>query len=109
MSAVAAATTAPKPLLTVRGVTTYYGKIIALRGVDLDVAPGEALGVVGETGCGKTVTGLAAMRLLPRTARLTAGALRFELLSEGVRVKPSSVKRGSKGPSRSHGPKGRRR
>ena len=51
---------------------------VALRGVDLEVAPGESLGVVGETGCGKTVTGLAAMRLLPRTARLTAGALRFE-------------------------------
>ena len=46
---------------------------VALRGVDLEVAPGESVGVVGETGCGKTVTGLAAMRLLPRTARLTAG------------------------------------
>ncbi|MEQ1901749.1 MAG: ribonuclease R [Devosia sp.] len=38
-----------------------------------------------------------------------AGALRFELLSEGGRVKPSSVKRGSKRPSHSYGPKGRRR
>jgi ribonuclease R len=38
-----------------------------------------------------------------------AGALRFELLSEGIRVKPSSGKRGPKRPSRSHGPKGRRR
>jgi ribonuclease R len=38
-----------------------------------------------------------------------AGALRFELLSEGTRVKPSSVKHGPKRPSRSYGPKGRRR
>jgi ribonuclease R len=38
-----------------------------------------------------------------------AGALRFELLSEGLRVKPSSVKKGTKRPSRSYGPKGRRR
>jgi ribonuclease R len=38
-----------------------------------------------------------------------AGALRFELLSEGVRGKPSSVKHGAKRPSRSYGPKGRRR
>ena len=38
-----------------------------------------------------------------------SGALRFELLSEGVRGKPSSVKRGAKRPSRSYGPKGRRR
>jgi ribonuclease R len=38
-----------------------------------------------------------------------AGALRFELLSEGIRVKPSSGKRGANGPSRPYGPKGRRR
>ena len=38
-----------------------------------------------------------------------AGALRFELLSEGGRVKPSSIKRGAKRPSRSYSPKGRRR
>jgi len=38
-----------------------------------------------------------------------AGALRFELLSEGSRVKPSSVKRNPKRPSHSYGPKGRRR
>ncbi|MGN6683656.1 MAG: ribonuclease R [Devosia sp.] len=38
-----------------------------------------------------------------------AGALRFELLSEGSRVKPSSVKRGGKRPSRSYGPRGRKR
>jgi len=38
-----------------------------------------------------------------------AGALRFELLSEGSRGKQSSVKRGVKRPSRSYGPKGRRR
>ena len=50
MSAVAAATTAPKPLLTVRGVTTYYGKIIALRGVDLDVNQGEIVRVDTRSG-----------------------------------------------------------
>jgi peptide/nickel transport system ATP-binding protein len=70
------------PTLEVRGLRlAFKGEertTVALRGVDLEIAPGEALGVVGETGCGKTVTGLAAMRLLPRTARLTAEALRFE-------------------------------
>ena len=50
---------------------------VALHGIDLDVAAGEALGVVGETGCGKTVTGLAAMRLLPENARVSAEQMTF--------------------------------
>jgi branched-chain amino acid transport system ATP-binding protein len=42
------------PLLTVRGVTTYYGKIIALRGVDLDVNQGEIVTLIGANGAGKS-------------------------------------------------------
>src|SRR5690606_21320607 len=53
MSAVAAAATAV-PLLTVRGVTTYYGKIIALRGVDIDVNRGEIVTLIGANGAGKS-------------------------------------------------------
>jgi branched-chain amino acid transport system ATP-binding protein len=41
-------------LLTVRGVTTYYGKIIALRGVDLDVNQGEIVTLIGANGAGKS-------------------------------------------------------
>ena len=54
------------------------GKIQALNGIDFEVQPGEFFGVVGETGCGKTVTGLSVLRLLPRTAEITAGAIRFD-------------------------------
>ena len=53
MSAAAGAA-APKPLLTVRGVTTYYGKIIALRGVDMDVNEGEIVTLIGANGAGKS-------------------------------------------------------
>ncbi len=53
MSAVAAAAPAV-PLLTVRGVTTYYGKIIALRGVDIDVNRGEIVTLIGANGAGKS-------------------------------------------------------
>ena len=42
------------PLLAVRGVTTYYGKIIALRGVDLDVNQGEIVTLIGANGAGKS-------------------------------------------------------
>ncbi|HMN87211.1 MAG TPA: ABC transporter ATP-binding protein [Bauldia sp.] len=42
------------PLLSVRGVATYYGKIIALRGVDLDVNEGEIVTLIGANGAGKS-------------------------------------------------------
>ena len=54
MSAVAESAPAPMPLLTVRGVTTYYGKIIALRGVDIDVNQGEIVTLIGANGAGKS-------------------------------------------------------
>ena len=42
------------PLLSVRGVTTYYGRIVALRGVDLDVNDGEIVTLIGANGAGKS-------------------------------------------------------
>ena len=42
------------PLLSVRGVETYYGNIIALRGVDIDVYPGEIVTMIGANGAGKS-------------------------------------------------------
>lgn len=49
----------------------------ALRGVSLTVGAGEAVGVVGETGCGKTLTGLSVLRMLPENAA-SSGRITFE-------------------------------
>jgi branched-chain amino acid transport system ATP-binding protein len=46
--------TGQQPLLSIRGVETYYGKIVALRGVDLDVNPGEIVTLIGANGAGKS-------------------------------------------------------
>ena len=47
-------TAAPTPLLSVRGLKTFYGKIIALKGVDLDVNQGEIVTLIGANGAGKS-------------------------------------------------------
>jgi oligopeptide/dipeptide ABC transporter ATP-binding protein len=72
---------APAPggsLLSIRDLevafSTEEGIVRAVRGVNLDVQPGETLGVVGESGSGKSVTMLAMMGLLPKTATITGSA-----------------------------------
>jgi peptide/nickel transport system ATP-binding protein len=62
------------PLLTLDDLQiefkTARGKLQALNGVSLEVQHGEIFGIVGETGCGKTITGLSVLRLLPKSATL---------------------------------------
>src|SRR3989442_14396005 len=58
---------------------TYAGDVKALNGVELTVKRGEILGLVGESGCGKSVTALAIAGLLPQNAEVVSG----EILLEG--------------------------
>jgi len=81
-------------LLKVDGLTVGFntdaGPITVVDGVDFTIAPGETLGLVGESGCGKSVTAMSIMRLLPSPpSRLLAGRVLFEgedlaRLSEGA-------------------------
>lgn len=69
-------------LLTVSNLNlefkTSRGILKALNGISFNVKRGEVFGLVGETGCGKTVTGLSVLRLLPRSARITNGIINFD-------------------------------
>ena len=57
---------------------TERGTVHAVNGVGFDVAAGETLGIVGESGCGKSVTSLAVMGILPRAGRVKSGRAVFD-------------------------------
>ncbi len=57
---------------------TYDGVVKALEGVNLEVKEGEIFGIVGETGCGKSVTSYSLMQLLPRTAEVVSGNISLD-------------------------------
>jgi len=69
-------------LLTIRNLRvrfkTFEGMVRAVDGVDLDVAMGEAVGLVGESGCGKSVTALSILRLLPARSTEIEGSILFK-------------------------------
>ena len=70
-------------LLEVRDLTVNFVRrgersFTAVDGVSFDVEPGQTVGLVGESGCGKSVTSLAIMRLLARRGNTVSGSVRFE-------------------------------
>jgi peptide/nickel transport system ATP-binding protein len=69
-------------LLDVRGLTTEVasgGSVVRpVDDVSISVAPGEAVAIVGESGCGKSMTALSILRLLPRGGRIVAGSVSFD-------------------------------
>jgi peptide/nickel transport system ATP-binding protein len=64
-------------LLEVRDLRVSFGAHEAVRGLSFDIAEGETLALVGESGCGKSATALSLMRLVPTPGRVT-GSLRFD-------------------------------
>ncbi len=70
------------PLLVVEGLRTYFAmdggaEVRAVDGVSFTLNDGEALGIAGESGCGKTTTALSLLRLLPANARVVDGSVRL--------------------------------
>jgi peptide/nickel transport system ATP-binding protein len=68
-------------LIRIRDLTvrfyTYEGVVYAIDDLDLDIRRGETLGIVGETGSGKTMTALAILRLIPRPGKIESGSITF--------------------------------
>jgi peptide/nickel transport system ATP-binding protein/oligopeptide transport system ATP-binding protein len=71
------------PLLEIRSLSTYFytdeGVVKAVENVSFDIYPGEVLGIVGESGCGKSVTSLSILKLIPDPpGKIANGEIRFE-------------------------------
>jgi oligopeptide/dipeptide ABC transporter ATP-binding protein len=66
------------PVLELRALTVRYGARLATWAVDLTLGPGEILGLVGESGAGKSTVGRAVVRLLPEPGCVEAGAIRLD-------------------------------
>ena len=72
-----------KELLNIKGLRVHFnikgqGVLHAVDGIDLDICQGEILGLVGESGCGKTVTTLSLLRLIDPPGHISNGQLNWE-------------------------------
>jgi len=66
------------PVLEVRDLEVSFGDVRILRGVSFDLEAGQTLGVVGESGCGKSMTGFAVMGMLQAPGRVTKGSIKLD-------------------------------
>ena len=70
-----------EPILAVEDLHVQFwtgrGTVHAVNGISFEIAPGETLGIVGESGCGKSVTSLALLGILPRAGKVTRGTATF--------------------------------
>jgi peptide/nickel transport system ATP-binding protein len=70
------------PILEVRNLSTHFftddGEVKAVRDVNFSVAPGETLGIVGESGCGKSVTAMSVLGLVQRPGKVVSGEIMFK-------------------------------
>jgi oligopeptide/dipeptide ABC transporter ATP-binding protein len=88
-----------EPILRVEGLRTHFftrdGVVKAVDGVDLHVAPGEVLGLVGESGCGKSVTSMSILDLVAEPGRIVEGDIWFK--GESLRSKSKREMRDIRG------------
>src|SRR5665213_1033640 len=91
-----------EPLLVVDGLRTYFdlrhGVVKAVDGVSFALQPGETLAIVGESGCGKSITALSLMRLVPDPpGRIAGGSVTLAgvdlltLSAEAMRSAPGNI------------------
>ncbi|MBV7333410.1 ABC transporter ATP-binding protein [Chloroflexi bacterium TSY] len=75
-------------LLEIKNLKTYFeldeGTVRAVNGVDMEIKRGQVVGVVGESGCGKSMTAMSIMRLIPPPGQIAEGEIRFHRQQNGI-------------------------
>lgn len=83
------------PLLSVRNLKTYFpqdeGMVKAVDGASFDLYPGRTLGIVGESGCGKSITARSILRIIDRPGRIVEGEILFRRQKAGNGVHADEV------------------
>lgn len=81
--------TDPQPLLSVQDLQTYFftdeGTVKAVDGATFDVYPGRTLGIVGESGCGKSITAKSILQIIDKPGRIVGGQVKFSSNGEANR------------------------
>jgi oligopeptide/dipeptide ABC transporter ATP-binding protein len=65
-------------LLSIEGLRVEFGPLVAVKAAGLTIAPGEIVGLIGESGSGKSLTCRSVVRLIPRPGRIAAGSVTFD-------------------------------
>src|SRR5512146_1334657 len=78
---------AQEPLLEIKGLKTYFfldeGTVRAVEGADFSIMPGSTVGVVGESGCGKSVTAFSILQLIDHPGRIVDGQILWHRQTQG--------------------------
>jgi peptide/nickel transport system ATP-binding protein len=81
---------AENPILSVQGLKTYYvqdeGVVRAVDGASFDLYPGRTLGIVGESGCGKSVSARSILQIVERPGRIEAGSILLQRAGGGAAI-----------------------
>jgi len=96
------------PLISVRGLVTQFkaesGLVRAVNGIDFDIAPGGTLAVLGESGCGKSVTGLSLLNLVRPPGSIAGGTITYHGIGDRAPVEITALKPTSEAMRRLRGP-----
>ena len=82
-------------ILNIKNLNLFFGEYQALFDVNLTVEKGSMKALAGESGCGKSVTAMSVMRLIPKSAQITSGEILFD--GEDILKRPMSKMRELRG------------
>src|SRR5436190_24142821 len=98
------------PLISIRDLKTYFfpdeGIVKAVDGASFDIPRGKTIGIVGESGCGKSVTARSMLRIVERPGRIVEGQILFQPAANGTEAASTDLVQLPAGGNRMRGLRG---